>query len=35
MIVVILRDDLVEHSEVAAFNGSEKTPYEHFVLFDR
>ncbi len=34
MIVVILRDDLVEHSEVASFDGGEKTPYERFVLFD-
>src|SRR6266852_6801987 len=34
MIVVILRDDLVEHSEVAAFDGGEKTPYERFVRFD-
>src|SRR5260370_32761409 len=34
MIVVILRDDLVEHSEVPAFDGREKTPYKRFVLFD-
>src|SRR5258708_3672172 len=33
MIVVILRDDLIEHSEVPSFDGCEKTPYERFVLF--
>jgi hypothetical protein len=32
MIVVILRDDLVEETKIPAFNGGEESPYESLVL---